>query len=65
MSFAHSTNYVGRYMISFTVDAVIGTALSLLMLKYMLEPLASKVSFNCVLLEDFQFCLAVEMEAID
>eukprot|EP00467_Chlorarachnion_reptans_P014165 CAMPEP_0114487632 /NCGR_PEP_ID=MMETSP0109-20121206/881_1 /TAXON_ID=29199 /ORGANISM="Chlorarachnion reptans, Strain CCCM449" /LENGTH=215 /DNA_ID=CAMNT_0001663933 /DNA_START=36 /DNA_END=685 /DNA_ORIENTATION=- len=32
----------GWYMISFTVDAVMGTALSLLMLKYALEPLARK-----------------------
>jgi len=36
----------GWYMISFTIDACLGTALSLLLLKYVLEPLATKLEYR-------------------
>mmetsp|Transcript_20697 Transcript_20697/g.36794 ORF Transcript_20697/g.36794 Transcript_20697/m.36794 type:complete len:327 (-) Transcript_20697:169-1149(-) len=36
----------GWYMISFTIDAVLGTSLSLILLKYVLEPIAKKCEFE-------------------
>jgi len=36
----------GWYIISFTIDAVLGTALSIFALKYMLEPLAKKLDYH-------------------